>query len=123
VRKRRPSRAAACQRTGGVSTGTGGGSLAPPLNPAAQQVCRQAAPSPWPIARWTRPSTLGGAISREALSTGWTEVKGKFGSQLHGLRPLIGLENRFGYAPYRLVVGPLADEATARNCAPAFPPK
>jgi hypothetical protein len=61
---------------------------------------------------------LGGAFSREALTTRWTEVKGKFGSQLHGLRPLIGLESRFGYAPYRLVVGPLADEAAAKKlCA------
>lgn len=58
---------------------------------------------------------LGGAFSREALTARWTEVKGKFGSQLHGLRPLIGLENRFGYAPYRLVIGPLADEAAARK--------
>jgi hypothetical protein len=58
---------------------------------------------------------LGGAFSREALTARWTEVKGKFGSQLHGLRPLIGLESRFGYAPYRLVVGPLADEAAARK--------
>jgi hypothetical protein len=58
---------------------------------------------------------LGGAFSREALTARWTEVNGKFGSQLHGLRPLIGLESRFGYAPYRLVVGPLADEAAARK--------
>jgi len=58
---------------------------------------------------------LGGAFSREALAARWTKVKGKFGSQFLGLRPLIGLESRFGYAPYRLVVGPLADEAAARK--------
>ncbi len=58
---------------------------------------------------------LGGTFSREALAARWAEVKVKYATQLSGLRPLVGLENRFGYAPYRLVIGPLADEAAARQ--------
>jgi hypothetical protein len=58
---------------------------------------------------------LGGAFSHEALAARWSELKGKFGSRLRGLRPLIKLETRFGYAPYRLVIGPLADEAAAKQ--------
>jgi hypothetical protein len=61
---------------------------------------------------------LGGAFSRETLAARWSELKVKFSSQLRGLRPLIGLESRFGFAPYRLVIGPLADEAAAKQlCA------
>jgi hypothetical protein len=58
---------------------------------------------------------LGGAFSRETLVARWSELKVKFSSQLRGLRPLIGLESRFGYAPYRLVIGPLPDEAAAKQ--------
>lgn len=58
---------------------------------------------------------LGGAFSREALAARWADLKDKFGSPLRSLRPLIRLEKRFGYAPYRLVIGPLADEAAAKQ--------
>jgi hypothetical protein len=61
---------------------------------------------------------LGGAFSRQTVADRWGELKVKFAPQLRGLRPLVGHVNRFGYAPYRLVVGPLADEAAARQlCA------
>ena len=58
---------------------------------------------------------LGGAFSRQTVADRWADLKTRFASQLRGLRPLVGHVNRFGYAPYRLVVGPLADEAAAKQ--------
>jgi len=58
---------------------------------------------------------LGGAFSRDTLAARWSELKVKFRSQLRGLRPLVSVESRFGFAPYRLVIGPLADEAAAKQ--------
>lgn len=56
---------------------------------------------------------LGGARSMEILQARWVAVKANFGPVIEGLRPLAGYDDRPGIIPYRLIVGPLPNGASA----------
>jgi hypothetical protein len=94
-------------------------SVTPPVRRAAAPV-RHRLPTAAP-----RPETgldIGGSLSTSRLTNRWTEVKANFGPMLTGLRPVIARDGRFGHMPYRLVIGPVAnDEAMARLCASLIP--
>jgi hypothetical protein len=63
---------------------------------------------------------LGGAANLDVLNARWVAVKANFGPQLAGLYPRAQASNRSGSANYRLVAGPLPNNATAAQICAHF---
>ncbi|MEP7030036.1 MAG: hypothetical protein ABI830_03795 [Pseudolabrys sp.] len=63
---------------------------------------------------------LGGASTMEILHARWVAVKANFGPLLGGLHPLAAHDTRPGMLPYRLLVGPVPNAATAANLCSRF---
>ncbi|MDO9412707.1 MAG: hypothetical protein Q7T81_09060 [Pseudolabrys sp.] len=63
---------------------------------------------------------LGGARSLEIMQARWAAVKANFGPLLNGLHPLVAQDNRPNMIPYRLIVGPLPNAATAAQVCARF---
>lgn len=63
---------------------------------------------------------LGGARSMDIMHARWAAVKANFGPLLQGLYPVVARETRAGMVPYRLIVGPLPNAATAAQICARF---
>jgi hypothetical protein len=63
---------------------------------------------------------LGGAANLDVLNARWVAVKANFGPQLAGLYPRAQASNRSGSANYRLLAGPLPNNATAAQICAHF---
>lgn len=63
---------------------------------------------------------LGGARSMEIMQARWAAVKANFGPLLNGLHPLVVQDTRPNMIPYRLIVGPLPNAATAAQVCARF---
>lgn len=63
---------------------------------------------------------LGGARSLEIMQARWAAVKANFGPLLNGLHPLVAHDPRPKMIPYRLIVGPLPNAATAAQVCGRF---
>jgi hypothetical protein len=100
-----------------VATGSNQPQVAsPPLAPLQEAV----SPEPPAIPKVEFGVDLGGAQTIEGLRTLWAAIKGRHGTLLDGLRPLITVREkaRPGSVELRLVAGPLANAAlAARLCA------
>jgi hypothetical protein len=95
-------------------------SKGPPTQVA--QILQQSTPAP-EITGATRTEfgvDLGGETSLDGLRARWTNIKGRHGEALEGLRPLVRVRegSRPGTVELHLVVGPVANAGTAaRVCA------
>lgn len=63
---------------------------------------------------------LGGARTMEILHQRWAAVKANFGPMLEGMQPLVVQDRRPGIIPYRLIVGPIPNGATAAAMCTRF---
>jgi hypothetical protein len=102
---------------------------AAPAQPAPQAVAPQAAspqaaaPAPEPLegvsTRTEFGVDLGGAPNVASLRAAWDRIRRIHGTQLEGLRPVIGIrDGRAGQVELRLVVGPITNAgAAAKLCA------
>lgn len=63
---------------------------------------------------------LGGAANLDVLNARWAAVKANFGPQLNGLYARAQASNRSGSSNYRLIAGPLPNNATAAQVCAHF---
>ena len=63
---------------------------------------------------------LGGAANLDILNARWMAVKANFGPMLSGLYPRAAQNHRQGSSDYRLMVGPLPNNATAAALCARF---
>jgi hypothetical protein len=63
---------------------------------------------------------LGGAANLDVLNARWVAVKANFGPMLSGLYPRAAQNHRQGSSDYRLIVGPLPNNATAAALCARF---
>ncbi len=63
---------------------------------------------------------LGGAATLDILNARWTAVKANFGPQLNGLYPRAQASTRSGSANYRLLAGPIPNNASAAQICAHF---